>query len=124
MPEEYIATLNIYKQGYLNKNPFSYSPGHWHDFDTIASGLKAKYQFACRMRHYQKQMQHGKSADERGMARLKYAIGRRNSLEVCWALTQYWRGPATSLFMPSYSDFGCDFLEGFPELHDFGSEED
>ena len=26
--------------------------------------------------------------------------------------------------MPSYSDWGDDFLEGFPELHDFGSEEE
>ena len=26
------------------------------------------------------------------MARLQYAIGRRNSFEQCWALTQYWRG--------------------------------
>lgn len=124
VPEKYLATLNIYKQGYLNKNPFSYSPGHWQDFDSIASPIKAKYHFACRMLHYQKQMRHGKSADERGMARLKYAIGRRNSLEVCWALTQYWRGTVSSLFMPSYSDWGDDFLEGFPELHDFGSEED
>ena len=123
VPEKYLATLNIYKQGYLNQNPFSYSPGQWQDFDSIASPIKAKYHFACRMLHYQKQMRHGKNADERGMARLKYAIGRRNSLEVCWALTQYWKGSALSLFLPSYSNCG-DNLEGFPELYDFGDEED
>lgn len=48
----------------------------------------------------QNQMRNGKTADERGMARLQYAIGRYNSFERCWALTQYWRGGFVGLFEP------------------------
>ncbi|MDE6032696.1 MAG: hypothetical protein K2G15_01905, partial [Muribaculaceae bacterium] len=40
----------------------------------------------------QKQMTSAPTADERAWARLMFALGRRNSLEQCWALTQYWRG--------------------------------
>ena len=52
------------------------------------------------MLELQDQMKYGKTADIRGMARFKYAIGRRNSFEECWALTQYWRGEYIGLFEP------------------------
>lgn len=52
------------------------------------------------MLELQNQMKYGKTADERGMARLRYAIGRRNSFEECWAITQYWRGEYVGLFEP------------------------
>lgn len=119
VPQSYLSTLNVFKQGCLQGNPFSVSPGHWHCFDSIASPLRAKYHFACRMLHYMKLMKHGKTANERGMARLKYAIARRNSFEDCWWLTQYWRGCNTSLFMPSLDDGGCDTLRVFPGLYDY-----
>ena len=60
---------------------------------------EAKLDFARKMLAYKRKMQHGRSADERGIARLMYAMGRRNSFEECWALTQYWRG-YTDLFDP------------------------
>ena len=119
VPMNYLSTINIYKDGSLNVNPFCAFPGHWHDFDSIASPLRAKYHFACRMLHYQKLMCHGKTPNERGMARLKYAIARRNSFEDCWGLTQYWRGCITSLFVPSFDSGGCDLMCNFPELYDY-----
>ena len=67
---------------------------------------------------YEKQMRRGKTSDERGLARLKYAIGRYNSLVVCWGLTQYWRGCVTTLFMPSFDEYGEVIMRGFPELFD------
>lgn len=124
VPMNYLSTVNIYKEGCLNVNPFCAFPGHWHDFDSIASPLRAKYHFACRMLHYQKMMQHGKTADERGMARLKYAIARRNSFEDCWALTQYWRGCNTSLFMPALDAGGSCTLRTFPKLYDYETSVD
>ena len=120
VPLNYLATTNIYKDRIMNGNPFSAYPRLWHDFDSIASPLRAKYHFACRMLHYQKLMHHGKTPDERGMARLKYAIARRNSFEDCWWLTQYWRGCVSSLFQPWIDNFFYgDIMPGFPELYDY-----
>ncbi|MGN0205605.1 MAG: tol-pal system YbgF family protein, partial [Muribaculaceae bacterium] len=120
VPLNYLATTNIYKEGNMKVSPFSAFPRHWHDFDSIPSPLRAKYHFACRMLHYQKLMHHGKTPDERGMARLKYAIARRNSFEDCWWLTQYWRGTALSLFQPWIDNFFYgDIMPGFPELYDY-----
>ena len=116
VPDNYLATLNVYKNGNLRCNPFCAFPGYWHDFDTIASPLRAKYLFARKMVGYEKQMSRGKTSDERGLARLKYAIGRYNSLVECWGLTQYWRGCITTLFMPSFDEYGEDIMRGFPEL--------
>ncbi|MDY4943155.1 MAG: hypothetical protein SO082_08150 [Candidatus Limisoma sp.] len=116
VPDNYLATLNVYKNGNLRCNPFCAFPGYWHDFDTISSPLRAKYLFARKMVGYEKQMSRGKTSDERGLARLKYAIGRYNSLVDCWGLTQYWRGCISTLFMPSFDEYGEDIMRGFPEL--------
>lgn len=119
VPLHYLATLNIYKKGHLNANPFCLQPSMWHVFDSIASPLRAKYHFACRMHHYQKLMHHGRTPNERGLARLKYAIARRNSLEGCWALTQYWRGCVPQLFTPEYDAMDLCLVNRFPELYDY-----
>ena len=118
VPDKYLATVNVYKNGNLRCNPFCAFPGYWHDFDTIGSPMRAKYTFARKMVGYQNRMRHGKTPDERGLARLKYAIGRYNSLVVCWGLTQYWRGCVTTLFMPSFDEYGAYIMRGFPELYD------
>ena len=61
----------------------------------------AKLKFATEMLRLQQGMKTGKTADERGLARLKYALGRRNSFGNCWALTQYWKGESIpGLFIP------------------------
>ncbi len=119
VPQHYLATLNIYEEGHLNGNPFCLQPSMWHVFDSIASPLRAKYHFACRMHHYQKLMRHGRTPNERGLARLKYAIARRNSLEDCWALTQYWRGCVPQLFTPEYDAVDLCLVNRFPELYDY-----
>ncbi|MGM9840613.1 MAG: tol-pal system YbgF family protein [Candidatus Limisoma sp.] len=118
VPDKYLATVNVYKNGNLRRNPFCAFPGYWHDFDTIGSPMRAKYNFARKMVDYENRMRRGKTPDERGLARLKYAIGRYNSLVECWGLTQYWRGCVTTLFMPSFDEYGEDIMRGFPELFD------
>lgn len=109
--DRYLRTMNIYKTRYLNRDPFApYDGGYYKDeygewvtkqsTHRFLKDKYSKYRFAKRMLELQNQMKYGKSADERGMARLKYAIGRRNSFEDCWALTQYWRGEYVGLFEP------------------------
>lgn len=64
------------------------------------------------MLRYQKEMTSGATSDSRGIARLMYALGRRNSLEECWALSQYWRGSWVGIFEPQLT---YDYDDDFPE---------
>ncbi len=129
----YQKTLNVYS--YLRRNPFLAYPNRyienndrdpqweyrWLDADREENQLKptcqVKLMFASKMYRYQKAMREGKTGDERGLARLKYAIGRRNSFEECWALTQYWKGCAISLFYPDTWDDSLGDVYGF--LYDY-----
>lgn len=92
--KEYWKSMNIYP--YLSRDPFgTYRArrelaGDTSDPPVDAAG--AKLDFARRMHRYQQLSRNGRTADERGLARLMYAIGRRNSMGHCWALTQYWDG--------------------------------
>lgn len=116
LSDEYMRTMNIYS--YLNRDPFYAYPNRWvksdysdweHESQTIKKPLqesqRVKYQFAKKMLDLKNQIKYGKNNDIRGMARLKYAIGRRNSFEECWALTQYWRGEYVGLFEPCLDDY-------------------
>lgn len=116
----YQKLLNVYRDGYLAYDPFiNYDNRHHCDtlrdeeggeyvinFE-IATGYRrarmmtsdnAKLNFARQMLLLQKEMKSGKTADARGLARLRYAIGLRNSFEQCWALTQYSRGLVSTEF--------------------------
>lgn len=125
--DEYLQAMNVYKGGYLNRNPFYAYPDRWSksgewewEAQTVNKPLqdsrRIKYRFAKRMLELQDQMKYGKTADIRGMARLKYAIGRRNSFEECWALTQYWRGDNIGLFEPRLDYWSNDYVKDYDAL--------
>ncbi len=109
--KRYLRTTNIYKQGWLGHDPFQAYVSSWLSVlpaKTMASlnaanrsVETAKLRFARRMQALQRQMRHGRTADDRGLARLAYAVGRYNSLEDYWFLTQYWRGKGVLLFSPA-----------------------
>ncbi|MDE6715031.1 MAG: hypothetical protein K2J74_00935, partial [Muribaculaceae bacterium] len=119
---KYQRTMNIFKCRYLTRKPFGHYQSRWttyksdysdyvydYEFSVIQhpyrSQIDAKLKFAKQMNAYKHDMQHGKNVDERGIARIMYAIGRYNSFEECWALTQYWRGSVWQLFNPNtYED--------------------
>ncbi len=123
---DYLRSMNINLGGYLSRDPFGFYPSRWkandfgptYEYESQAalhrefSNPSAKFDFARRMLSYKKTMTGGRTADERGLARLMYAIGRRNSFEECWALTQYWRGDCIfDKFYPSlqyWDDFADD----------------
>ena len=128
--DKYQRTMNITKAGYLNRDPFYAYPNRWEKSEpewewesrTIKKPLqsphRAKYKFAKRMLELQHKMKYGKTSDERGLARLKYAIGRRNSFEECWALTQYWRG-YVGLFEPALQYWDDNFNRYDNILYDY-----
>ncbi|MBD5352872.1 MAG: hypothetical protein HDR86_08630 [Bacteroides sp.] len=103
---DYERSMRIYRNGYLRYDPFAYfsdqdSPG-WTGSPRVLGTTKAltpkrshdnvKLNFARHMLDYQKQSASAPTADKRAWARFMYALGRRNSFERCWALTQYVRG--------------------------------
>ncbi|MDE6559881.1 MAG: hypothetical protein K2K75_00720 [Muribaculaceae bacterium] len=125
---EYQKTMNIYKDGdYLRRDPFNPYPTRWQEtgyYDnweyerrvsqkTHESKYNAKLNFAKKMLDYQKRAKTGKTADERTWAQMMYAIGRRNSFEECWALTQYWRGGCTGRFSPDLDYWEDTFADNY-----------
>lgn len=113
--DRYQKTLNVYC--YLQRDPFSVYPNRKESdrYNNVVE--QPKMAFASKMYRYQQTMKNGKTNDERGLARLRYAIGRRNSFEQCWALTQYWRGCAGLFYPEIYEDYervgGYEFLYNY-----------
>lgn len=119
--EKYMRTTNICKHGYLCRDPFRIYYDRWrglfnryvsedeyHDHSSVnhrsEPAPSAKLDFARKMLYYKQQIASAPTADERGWAAMMYAVGRKNSFEECWALTQYWRGEWVGLFDPDVSD--------------------
>lgn len=113
--DSYWKGMNIYP--YLGRDPFSPwqsrsmltavtaaspVPGSAGMYLRTEPSTGAKIDFARKMHAFQQQASKGRTADERGLARLMYAIGRLNSIENCWALTRYWKG-YVDLFEPILS---------------------
>ena len=131
---DYLKSMNINLGGYLSRDPFGFYPSRW-DADDFAptyesesqatlhheySNPNAKLDFARRMLNYKKTMTGSHTADERGLARLMYAVGRRNSFEECWALTQYWRGECIlDLFYPALQYWDDSVDENYNFLYDY-----
>lgn len=126
--DDYQQTMNVYKEGYLAGDAFACYASCAEDGVTIYDWLRpwvdkhinepsqtgAKLRFARKMLAYKHIINHGRTNDVRGLARIMYTIGRRNSFEQCWALTQYWRGTGVGLFRPYltyYPDDDSDDVE-------------
>lgn len=115
--KHYLKTMNVYKGGYLRFDPFTLYPTSQKG---TADNYDAKLKFARKMNEYKRTMRHGRTADQRGLARLMYAIGRKNSFEECWALTQYWTGDNPNIFIPDLQYLEDDFsAKNYDFLYDF-----
>lgn len=120
---DYQRSMNIYICQYLGRDPFSHYSSRWfisdgdYEYDEMAclhpaaNQDNAKLNFARQMLRYKYEMNNAPTADGRGMARLMYAIGRFNSFEECWALTQYWRGEYVGRFIPNMDFYHDNFGE-------------
>lgn len=135
--EAYQDNLNVKKDGYLFDNPWvnCYMPqDKWEypavkedeiaehqpiesTFDPSNSALlksdyNAKLNFAREMARLAKVIKSG-TLDEKGLARIRYALARYNSFDNCWALTQYWSGNANQC---NYRPFFWTWDGGLREL--------
>lgn len=84
-PNFYVRT-NVYKGGYLNRDPFSVEQSMW------SHGADAKLCFARRMNRLEQDIASTTDPNLKAMLMLDFGIGLRNSFDYCWALTQYRRG--------------------------------
>lgn len=127
--EKYQCSTNLFKGGYLTYNPwdFAFIPESKWDYmgykdqddnnekfrpivnkdrvTRLSSQINAKLNFATEMARLQAEMHYSKDSDTQNLARLRFAIGRYNSFNTCWALTQYWCGNANQCnYQPFYYD--------------------
>lgn len=143
--KKYIAGMPVYS--YLHIDPFraftkpreGMTPYYKYvDVEPASLAVSAserqanpKLDFASKMRYYQQMMKTGRTADERGLARLMYAIGRRNAYWNCWALTQYWNGwvglfdPCLQYWESDFRDANYNFLADYQQTEpESGSADD
>lgn len=103
--DNYQKLLNVDRDGFLRRNPFSYKSDFqrddWYEREhgyCPGPGSKdninnhKKLYFAREMLSLERNIQSSNNRDYRALDRLRYAIGLENSFNVCWALTSYSRG--------------------------------
>lgn len=132
--KHYQRSTDVYKGEYLAYNPWDYAylPQDKWDYgwsDTydgldeclpvenycavtkLPTQINAKLNFAVKMIRLQNEMHSSKDSDARSLARMRYAIGRYNSFNTCWALTQYWCGNANQRNYQPFYYFNDDYVE-------------
>lgn len=82
----YQARTNIAKDGYFNLDPFRFQSGKKN---LISDSSDYKLKFACEMAQLEKTINSDAEANRKANAKIRYAIGLRNSFGRCWYLTQY-----------------------------------
>lgn len=140
---DYQRQMNIFREGYLFYNPWDYYYTHedkwyhsgykssyddsyddwgWHyphivksKLSYLESQVNAKLNFAKEMSRLERIMKLDKNENKRAMAGLRYAIGRYNSLNTCWAYTQYWVGGTNQC----YYEVDCKYINDEGKKVDF-----
>lgn len=135
----YQRSMNIYKEKCLIHDPwvYSYTPrkeswefNSWYgdeDYsesytpDFVKSKTRplktqkdAKLNFAREMLRLENVITNGSTPDERGLAKLRYVIGRYNSFNNAWALTQYWLGTSSQVLYHYW--YFTEFEERVPSV--------
>lgn len=83
---DYFLRTNVFKDGYLNRDPFRVEHARWNH------GGDAKLFFARRMNRLEQDIATTADPNQKAMLMIDFGIGLRNSFDYCWALTQYVRG--------------------------------
>jgi len=85
VPRNYNICTNLYKDYCFEHDPFSSDPRRSNATDNV----NYKLTFAARMAELQEAM-NAEEANDRAEAMLEYALGLKNSIGDCWALTSYY----------------------------------
>lgn len=85
----YQERTNIAKEGYFKLDPFQYQFDKKH---FIANSEDYKLRFAQEMSRLEKMISSDAEPNRKANAKIRYAIGLRNSFGKCWYLTEYGYG--------------------------------
>lgn len=83
---DYQTRTNIAKEGYFKLDPFRYQFDQKH---FISDSTDYKLRFAQEMERLGRMIDSDAEPNRKAEAKIRYAIGLRNSFGVCWYLTQY-----------------------------------
>ena len=79
-------SLNTYKDGFMKWNPFS------HGGERLPDNSDYKYNFAREMYSLEQSIKQTVDPNRKALLQIRYTIGLENSINRCWALTQYYKG--------------------------------
>ena len=85
IPVSFQKKMNAYD--YMDKDPFSYDMETFKYDSLLAPDYKLH--FAERMAAHERTMKYDKDPNKRALSKIQYAMGLRNSVHRCWALTRY-----------------------------------
>ena len=84
--EDYQSRTNIAKEGYFRLDPFRYQVDKEH---LISDSGDYKLRFAQEMERLAGMIQSDTEPNRKAEAKIRYALGLRNSFGKCWYLTDY-----------------------------------
>lgn len=93
---DYFLRTNVFKDGYLNRDPFSAEHARWNH------GGDAKLSFARQMNRLEQDIAAATDPNQKSMLIIDFGIGLRNSFDYCWALTQYVRGWVSGTYISDW----------------------
>jgi len=100
VPSSFQYTLNTYKNifnefRYWQYNCMRRDPFAFDCFNSrISNQSDYKYNFAREMYSLEQSIKQTKDPNRKAQLQIRYAIGIRNSINDCWALTQYYFSPS------------------------------
>ncbi len=105
--EDYQSRTNIAKDGFFKMDPFRLQ---FYKKHYIADSSDYKLRFAQKMSQLEHTMNSDAEPNRKAQAKIRYAIGLRNSFDSCWYLTDYGRFLAeyhSRWFSMDYDDSIC-----------------
>ena len=94
----YHTRTNVYKKGYLNRDPFSLENRAW------SHATDAKLHFARTMRRMEQDIAATAEPNQKALLMIEFGMGIRNSFDYCWALTHYQYGDVWSSLDRDWSE--------------------
>lgn len=84
---DYQYRTNVYRDNCMWRNPFHYNPKY--NLQPIDDNRDYKLTFAQDMAGLEQKMNHSSDPNVRARSMILYALGMKNSMNWCWALTYY-----------------------------------
>ncbi|WP_390567470.1 hypothetical protein [Alistipes sp. i18-0019-D1] len=102
VPSAFQYTLNTYRGGYMKRDPFNVDSQV-----LIYDNSDYKFNFAREMLSLERIANQTTDPNRKAQMLIRYAVGIRNSMDRCWALTQYYRGTSYWSVVNDWTETAC-----------------